>query len=684
MKRIIVVLAVSLAGCGGNDNAVPAPDSGADMGQDQGLDTTGVMDLSPEADVPPEPDATPDLPRDSERDPGIDAGLDAEPDTAPPIAQSIDLEIADASLDGGVLRDGCAWLAPGGSLTWVHDVGGVAGLDVEASTWRGEGATAAVNGDPVRLHHVWGQLRTVSVTAAEAPPEAGYGVDYAPRRALVTENRVELVAGGFVTVCRAALVPPSSPVADPLLPPASVPLPDTVVAVAPCGDDCDDGAAVTAVIANLDGPATVRFSGGTYHLRSPILVGRDDVALVGEGEETILRWDPTSPRDWGAAIEIRGGGAGAYEPLSRDVVPGDTALSVDGEFEAGQIVHLVADDHGEVPELCRGGRDVERVFRHHDFLARVVDVSPGGVVIDRPVPYPLPLSAQPRLALANLVRGVAVRDLTLVANCPEADELPPGSFGAAACANERVLQTSAVLTGWADAPEIRAVRARHFGRFGVHVERSLEARVVGGGMTKPSDYGGGGAGYGVHAIRASRTLVYGYEVVQGRHAVVIDFGSTESQVVASTLTDCSSYAVDIHGEASYDTLVLANTIERSNGSVTVGGGGRQVHCNDGPRHHFVGNSMRTGGFFNVVVTDYSSEVYLHHNTIDDSGYSMRIDSGSTDTYLERNALRNARAGHILAAGVAQGTNRIRLKDNVLDGAEEDWVTADPGIEVIYE
>jgi hypothetical protein len=523
----------------------------------------------------------------------------------------------------------------------------------------------------------------VSATEPSPGPEAGYGVDYSPVRALITEDHVEFTAGGFTTVCGAALVPPSSPVADPLVAPDAAPVSEEVVDAVPCGDLCDDGAALSAVIAGSQG--AVRLAAGTYHLRTPILVRRGDLALIGAGaENTTLVWDPVSARDWGAAIEIRGGGAGPYVLLREGVEANDTTLAVEGEFTEGQIVHLTADDHGDVPLLCRGGRDVERVFRHHDFLARIVRVSPEAVVIDRPVPYPLPLSSAPRLAPANLISGAVIRDLTLVANCPEADLLPKGFFGVAECTNEYVLQTSAVLVSWADAPEIRDVRARHFGRFGVHVERSLGARIVGGGMTKPAHYGGGGSGYGVHTIRASRTLVYGYELVQARHAVVIDFGSTESQIIASHLSDCTFGAVDIHGEASYDTLVLGNIIERSNGSVVVGGGGREVHCNDGPRHHLVGNAMRYGGFFNVVATDYSSEVYLHHNTIEDSGYSMRVDAGSTDIYLRRNSFVLGRAGHLLATGAADGTDRIYLRDNLLDGAEDTWITADPGIEVVLE
>jgi hypothetical protein len=65
--------------------------------------------------------------------------------------------------------------------------------------------------------------------------------------------------------------------------------------------------------------------------------------------------------------------------------------------------------------------------------------------------------------------------------------------------------------------------------------------------------------------------------------------------VGNDLRDTTLAVVDVHGEASRDTLVRGNRIGTGQTGVLVGGGGLEVHCNDGPRHHIESNVVLDAG-----------------------------------------------------------------------------------------
>jgi hypothetical protein len=685
----IAVLLLLAGGCDGPraQDGEPWPDAAADT-RDAPEDLQDTADAEDSSDLAA--DAPEDLPPDVSED-ATDAGMDV-PSTAG-LEAPLELALAAARVTGGEPAGDCVQLRTGGTLTWeAPPVAGLraAGLDLEASSWRPGARLARLGQTPVRLHHLWGLVRRVAATDTSPSSDAGYGVDYRPQRALVEvspEQPLSFTVTADTLVCVVHLVPPATPIPEPLGPPERGLLPETTLEVAPCGDACDDGQAITQAIAQSEGPTTIALSAGTYVLRTPIRIRRSDVALVGAGaQRTTLVYDPEVANNWGAAIEVTGPNPDAAHPVTIDLDAHSHVLRTDDvePFLGARFAYVTAQDYGEVPDLCLGGRDVERQFRHHHFLSRIVGAEDGDIELSRSLPYALPAEAAPTVAPARLLEGVSIADVRVEGACPEAAEIPEHTQRAADCANPHIVGVSAIRLRWAYQAEVRDVEARYLGRFGVDTTLTLEARVIGGGLTLPADYGSGGAGYGVHAIRASRTLVYGYTVQQARHAVVADFGSTETQVIAGNFTACTLAAIDIHGEASYDTLALGNEVRRSNGSVIVGGGGREVHCNDGPGHQFIGNLMESGGIINVQVTDYTSDVTFHHNTITDSGYSAAISAGSSDILFERNAMLRSRAGHLLATDAIHGTDRITLRDNLLDGDPSTWATVEEGIAVTVE
>ena len=121
------------------------------------------------------------------------------------------------------------------------------------------------------------------------------------------------------------------------------------------------------------------------------------------------------------------------------------------------------------------------------------------------------------------------------------------------CENPEVLDDGAVLSLYVDSGTFEDVSAQGFGKFTIEIRDSLENRVTDCSMEHPSAYGGGGQGYGVHLIGAVE-LVYRQRVSTARHGVVVDFGSSDSQILDGDFSNMEQALLDVHGEASRDTL----------------------------------------------------------------------------------------------------------------------------------
>ncbi|MEZ4474893.1 MAG: right-handed parallel beta-helix repeat-containing protein [bacterium] len=448
--------------------------------------------------------------------------------------------------------------------------------------------------------------------------------------------------GGTLWLREAWLADPRAPLVaqpDPALPPLPA------IELAPCGEGCDDGAALTAAIdAAEPGPLRVSLAAGRYLLRTPVTIRRDDVTLEGVGPDTLLFWDPEADAPRGAVMFLGRGRVGAALPLPavasgtrRFPLPGADAL-------AFRHARYASDDFGHIPATCINGRDQEHYQRHLGQLVRVLGTEGEGdarqIVLDRALNLDIPAEANPRLEPVELIQRGAVRGLRFLANCPEALENP--RFARPECANPFVQGDAAVLFQWVASPRVSDVQAQAFGKFSVELTDTLEAEVTRYRMDHPSDYGEGGAGYGVHLITASRTVVHGIDVEHARHGVVVDFGASDSQILESHLRDMSQALIDVHGEASRDTLIRGNTLADSTLAVIVGGGGNVAHCNDGPRHHIDHNTMAGITNSGITVFDETRQVFARHNHIQGALFGLTVAFESGEVHALRNIFEGSR------------------------------------------
>ncbi|MEE2645280.1 MAG: hypothetical protein VYD19_10140, partial [Myxococcota bacterium] len=180
-------------------------------------------------------------------------------------------------------------------------------------------------------------------------------------------------------------------------------------------------------------------------------------------------------------------------------------------------------------------------------------------------------------------------------------------------------------------------------------------------MDHPSAYGSGGQGYGVHLIGASRSLIVGARVWHARHGVVVDFGSSESQILEGEFFEMNQALLDVHGEASRDTLIRANQLRDASIGVIVGGGGHEVHCNDGPRHHVQQNTI-SDCFVGVSVADETEEVFVRGNSFDENGSHVASAFGAREITVERNRFGAALGREISLA--TEGTGGMYVERNL--------------------
>jgi len=558
-----------------------------------------------------------------------------------------------------------------------------AALVVEAALWRREEGRVRVRVDagPWREGLVLGEgdapRRLVRQTDAET---AGVGLTHVPpplpldlRGASTLE--VEVIEAGAavlgVGLVDARATDVETTTGDsPTWPPGASSNGDAVteLALAPCLEaDCDDGAALTRAVADApETPLRVRLLAGRFRLRTPVVVARSNVHVEAAPDATLV-WDPADASA-GAAMVVRGRGPIAPEvEVVGDVSAFAWSLPLSAPLAAASPwVRLVSDDHLDVPRVCVNGRDVERFQRHTQHIARALltpnDAPTPSVELDRGIGVNLPAAARPRVAPLELLTGIRLTGLTLEALCPRAWAEP--LTRTPTCDNPGVVDDDGIALTWTAGAVVEGAALRGFGAFSVSVRDAFETRVVGLKMDHPSNYGEGGRGYGLHAITAARTLVRGADVHTARHALVIDFGSSDTQLIGGLLRDTTLAPIDVHGEASRDTLIRGNDVRGGQTGILIGGGGLEVHCNDGPRHHVELNTVRGAGA-SFGVANATRNVTFRGNDVADALTHLTVAFESGEVLAVGNRFGPSSGTPVL---VTSGSGPVMIERNVFEAA----------------
>ena len=658
------------------DAALPTPDAALPPTPDAALPPTpdAALPPAPDAALPPVPDAAlppppPDAtlpPPPADAEPPDAASPDAAP--PPPFIAPIDLPLDTGVLGGtgpNATVDGTLRLFPGAEIALSlpplppdvpADGHTPVVLQILASVWRVEDGEIVVNGVPALFQ---GDADAKWLTVSEPWTVAANTPHRFDLQALAADGSVRItVPHGVLALGAARLADPRdvTPVA-PAPPPV---VENAVVSVVACNvPGCDDTPAIrNAVIlaGSAPGGGMVGLPSPRYTLHSPLIIDGDHIHLAGVPGTTLF-WDPQAPYTGEqSALTFTGGGiSGPDVPLGQDYVAGTVMLPAGALPPDTTYIELTADDFGDIPAACLHGRDVEHFSRHHTHMARVLSwPDPQHILIDRPLSEDWPLAANPRMHPVRLLTGAHASELTLVANCPYA--LDHTTVAPVDCDNPEVVDDNGVVVRWTYGAQVEHITTRGFGKFSVLVEQALESHLADNAMDHPSAYGDGGRGYGVHMVRASRSIVRREHIDTCRHGAVVAFGASDSQILDGVMTNAMLSTIEVHGEASRDTLIRGNRVTGGRQGVAIGGGGVAEHCNDGPRHHVHHNDLRGALVQETHVSVATRGVDFTDNDLSDSITLMSVTLAAGDVTARWNRFGASAAPPVYLDADCNGVN----------------------------
>lgn len=180
-----------------------------------------------------------------------------------------------------------------------------------------------------------------------------------------------------------------------------------------------------------------------------------------------------------------------------------------------------------------------------------------------------------------------------------------------------------------------------FERFGVELHNTNNVLVDSNIIKNATALDGGGQGYGVLIDEALSSNNWVRNNTIGpviRHAILIQ-RAHNNLIENNRITGTVSGAIDLHGEDEYSNEIRYNTISdgvRNGTTVSPNGAGIEV-----------------GEYSGVIGTDQMHDNsgpgnYIHHNTVYNYSYGLRIMNNSNYTYIEDNVFRNNSGPGILA------------------------------------
>jgi len=242
---------------------------------------------------------------------------------------------------------------------------------------------------------------------------------------------------------------------------------------------------------------------------------------------------------------------------------------------------------------------------------------------------------------------------------------------------------SSAQTGSSARVTVQDVLVEEFQKAGVQIERSHDVVVRRAVFRNATDLGGGGAGYGVaidgvpgaDKVEGQKGDTY-HNVVEHsgfygkhlRHGVLLQYNAHNNLVRNNVFDKVQLDSIDLHGEGEYLNEVTGNEVRSTlqEGAIGVGNTG------GGPVAVYWHSASGAGN-------------YIHHNTLRDSVYGVRVHMGSPGTRIESNTIENVvnmTRPHAFGVLVENGPGTIvagnRIRNFKGDGAWGVRLRADPG------
>jgi hypothetical protein len=228
---------------------------------------------------------------------------------------------------------------------------------------------------------------------------------------------------------------------------------------------------------------------------------------------------------------------------------------------------------------------------------------------------------------------------------PGADNLTIANFKITTASGSKAPKTGVRLGITGGGPisriTVKNLFIEKFERFGIFLENANNVRVDSNIIKNATALDGGGQGYGVLILGANSYNNWVSSNTVGpviRHAILIE-RAHHNLVENNRITGTVSGAIDLHGEDEYANEIRYNTISngvRNGTTVSPNGAGIEV----GEYSGVIGT--------NTMHDNSGPGNYIHHNTVYNYSYGLRVMNNSNYTYVEDNVFRNNYEVGILA------------------------------------
>lgn len=189
---------------------------------------------------------------------------------------------------------------------------------------------------------------------------------------------------------------------------------------------------------------------------------------------------------------------------------------------------------------------------------------------------------------------------------------------------------------------VKDIQIEKFERFGIQLQNAYQVLVEGNVIKNATALGGGGSGYGIlidQSLSSNNWIKNNTIGPVIRHAILVQESAHNNLIELNKITGTVSGAIDLHGEDEYANEIRYNTIAngvRNGTTVSPNGAGIEI-----------------GEYSGVIGTETAHDNsgplnWVHHNTVYNYSYGMRITNNSNYTFVENNTFYNNVNGGIQA------------------------------------
>ena len=189
---------------------------------------------------------------------------------------------------------------------------------------------------------------------------------------------------------------------------------------------------------------------------------------------------------------------------------------------------------------------------------------------------------------------------------------------------------------------VKDIQIEKFERFGVQLQNAYQVLVEGNVIKNATALGGGGSGYGIlidQSLSSNNWIKNNTIGPVIRHAILVQESAHNNLIELNKITGTVSGAIDLHGEDEYANEIRYNTIAngvRNGTTVSPNGAGIEI-----------------GEYSGVIGTETAHDNsgplnWVHHNTVYNYSYGLRITNNSNYTFVENNTFYNNVNGGIQA------------------------------------